>query len=155
MDHNRLLIHAGTASVWVRKDKAMTYAIAYLVSLLAMTGLDFIWLKTMSAALYRHDLGPLLADEPRLGIAALFYLLYAAGIVIFAIRPALVSADWRTALWAGALFGVFAYATYDLTNFATLKLWSLRVTVLDIGWGAVVTAAAAGAGALAAVKFRG
>jgi uncharacterized membrane protein len=133
----------------------MTYAIAYLASLLAMTGLDFIWLKTMSAALYRRDLGPLLADEPKLGIAALFYLLYAAGIVIFAVRPALASADWRAALVAGALFGLFAYATYDLTNFATLKLWSLRVTMLDIGWGATVTAAASGAGAWAALKIRG
>jgi uncharacterized membrane protein len=67
----------------------------------------------------------------------------------------LTVSDWRAAALTGALFGLFAYATYDLTNFATLKVWSLRVTVLDIGWGALVTAAAASAGALAAIKLRG
>jgi len=132
----------------------MTYGIAYLASLLTMVGLDFVWLRSTSDALYRRDLGPLLAQDPKLAIAALFYILYAAGIVIFAVRPALASADWRTAAFYGALFGFFAYATYDLTNFATMKVWSLRVTLLDIGWGALVTATTASVSALAAMKFR-
>ena len=132
----------------------MTYGIAYLASLLTMVGLDFVWLRSTSDALYRRDLGPLLAQDPKLAIAALFYILYAAGIVIFAVRPALDSADWRPAAFFGALFGFFAYATYDLTNFATMKVWSLRVTLLDIGWGALVTAATASVSALAAMKFR-
>ena len=132
----------------------MAYAIAYVVSLLAMAGLDFLWLTNMSAILYRRDLGPLLAEDPRMGAAAIFYLAYAAGMVIFAVRPALVAADWRLAMLYGALFGFFAYATYDLTNFATLKVWSLRVTMLDIGWGMAVTAAAASAGAIAALRLR-
>ena len=132
----------------------MTYAIAYLAALLAMAGLDYVWLTTMSAALYRRDLGPLLADDPKLGVAAVFYLAYAVGVVIFAVRPALASGDWRSAALYGALFGFFAYATYDLTNFSTLKVWSLRVTLLDIGWGIVLTAVAASVGALAALKFR-
>ena len=132
----------------------MTYAIAYLVSLLAMAGLDFVWLTNTSAILYRRDLGPLLADDPRMGVAVIFYLTYAAGIVIFAVRPALVAAEWRTAALYGAQFGFFSYATYDLTNFATLKIWSLRVTMLDIGWGMLLTAMAASAAALAALKFR-
>ena len=132
----------------------MAYLIAYLVSLLAMAGLDFLWLTNTSAILYRRDLGPLLAEDPRMGVAVIFYLAYALGIVIFAIRPALAAADWRVAALYGALFGFFAYATYDLTNFATMKVWSSRVTVLDIGWGAILTAAAASAGAIAALRFR-
>jgi len=132
----------------------MTYAIAYLATLLAMAGLDFLWLTKMSATLYRRDLGPILAEDPKLGVAVVFYLAYAAGIVIFAVRPALASSDWRSAALFGALFGFFAYATYDLTNFSTLKVWSLQVTLLDIGWGMVLTAVAASIGALAALRFR-
>ena len=132
----------------------MTYPIAYLAGLLAMAGIDFLWLTNTSAALYRRDLGPLLAEDPRMSVAVIFYLVYAAGVVIFAVRPALAAADWRAAALYGALFGFFAYATYDLTNFATMKVWTLRVTLLDIGWGMLLTAAAAGAGALAALKFR-
>jgi uncharacterized membrane protein len=132
----------------------MTYAIAYLVSLLVMAGLDFLWLTNTSAILYRRDLGPLLAEDPRMGVAVIFYLAYAAGIVIFAVRPALASGDWRAALLYGALFGLFAYATYDLTNFATMKVWSLRVTLLDMGWGMFLTAAAASAGAFAALRLK-
>ena len=132
----------------------MAYAIAYVVSLLAMAGLDFLWLTHMSTILYRRDLGPLLAQNPRMGVAAIFYLAYAAGMVIFAVRPSFAAADWRPAALYGALFGFFAYATYDLTNFATMKVWSLRVTVLDIGWGALLTATAASAAAFAALKLR-
>jgi len=145
----------GAAARIAAKGGAMTYGIAYLASLLTMVGLDFVWLRSTSDALYRRDLGPLLAQDPNLAIAALFYILYAAGIVIFAVRPALDSVDWRTATFYGALFGFFAYATYDLTNFATMKVWSLRITLLDIGWGALVTAATASVSALAAMKSRG
>jgi uncharacterized membrane protein len=119
-----------------------------------MAALDFLWLSNTSAALYRRDLGVLLAEDPRMGVAVVFYLLYAAGIAIFAVRPALETADWRTAALYGALFGFFAYATYDLTNFATMKVWTLRVTLLDIGWGSFLTAVAASVGALAALKLR-
>jgi len=132
----------------------MTYLIGYLVSLLAMAGLDFLWLTNMSAALYRRDLGPLLAEDPRMGVAVIFYLAYAAGVVIFGVRPALDAGDWRVAALYGALFGFFAYATYDLTNFATMKVWTLRVTLLDIGWGIFLTATAASVAAWAALKFR-
>lgn len=83
----------------------MTYPMAYLVSLLTMAGLDFLWLSNTSAILYRRDLGPLLADDPRMGVAVIFYLAYAAGIVIFAVRPALAAAEWRMAAFYGALFG--------------------------------------------------
>lgn len=132
----------------------MTYLVAYGTALLVLAGLDFLWLTNTSAILYRRDLGPLLADDPRMGVAVIFYLAYAAGIVIFAVRPALAVADWRIAALYGALFGFFAYATYDLTNFATMKVWTLRVTLTDIAWGAFLTAVAASVAVLAARKFR-
>ena len=86
--------------------------------------------------------------------AVIFYLAYATGIAIFAVRPALAAADWRVAALHGGLFGFFAYATYDLTNFATMKVWTLRITLVDMGWGTALTAIAASLAALAALKLR-
>ena len=82
-----------------------------------------------------------------------FYLLYLVGVMIFAVRPALAGGDWRQATLFGALFGFFCYATYDLTNLATLKDFTLQATLMDLAWGAVITAVAATAGAIAALKF--
>ena len=132
----------------------MAYLIAYLVCIVVMGGLDFLWLSNTSQALYRRDLAPLLADDPNMTVAVIFYLVFIVGILIFAVRPALASGDWRTAALYGALFGFFAYTTYDLTNFATMKVWTLRVTLLDIAWGTFLTGASAGAAAVAALKFR-
>jgi len=129
-----------------------TLVTSYLVAALVMGVLDFVWLRTTVDPIYQPALSAVLAEKPNMPAAIAFYLVYLAGVLIFAIRPALADGDWKTALVKGALFGLFAYATYDLTNFATLKVWTLRVTVLDIGWGAVVTAAAASAGALAALR---
>jgi uncharacterized membrane protein len=132
----------------------MAYGIAYIACLIVMGVLDFFWLTTMSPAVYRPDLGAVLADDPKMAAAVIFYLTYVAGILIFAVRPALADGEWRTAALYGALFGFFAYATYDLTNFATLKVWTLRVTLLDMAWGTFLTGATAAAGALAALKFK-
>ena len=132
----------------------MAYLIAYLVCILVMGGLDFLWLSNTSGPLYHRDLGPLLADSPNMTAAVIFYLIFIMGILIFAVRPALVSGDWRTAALYGALFGFFAYATYDLTNFATMKVWTLRVTVLDIAWGTFLTGTVASAASIVALKFR-
>ncbi|HKY19518.1 MAG TPA: DUF2177 family protein [Rhizomicrobium sp.] len=132
----------------------MIYPIAYLVCILVMGGLDFLWLSNTSKPLYHRDLGALLSDDPNMTVAVVFYLVYLVGVVIFAVRPALVSGDWRLAALYGALFGFFCYATYDLTNFATMKVWTLRVTLLDIAWGTILTGVTASAGALAALKFR-
>jgi uncharacterized membrane protein len=132
----------------------MAYGIAYIACLVVMGGLDFFWLTTMSPTLYRRDLGVLLAADPNMAVAVIFYLTYMVGILIFAVRPALASGDWRTAALYGALFGFFAYATYDLTNFATLKVWTLRVTLLDMAWGSFLTGTTAAAGALAALKLK-
>jgi uncharacterized membrane protein len=132
----------------------MAYLIAYLVCIVVMGGLDFLWLSNTSASLYHRDLGPLLADNPNMTVAVIFYLVFIVGIVIFAVRPALAGGDWRVAALYGALFGFFAYATYDLTNFATMKVWTLRVTLLDIAWGTFLTGTVASAASLVALKFR-
>ena len=94
-----------------------------------------------------------LAKNPNMTVAVIFYLVYIVGIMIFAVRPALASGDWKTAALFGALFGFFAYATYDLTNMATLKIWSMQVTLLDIAWGTLLTGTSASISALAAIKL--
>lgn len=127
----------------------MRYILAYGATALAMAGLDFIWLSATVEPLYHRALGAIMAPQPDMKAAVAFYLVYVAGTLWFAVRPALADGDWRTALLNGALFGFFAYATYDLTNLATLKVWSLKVTLIDIAWGSVLTAIAASAGALA------
>jgi uncharacterized membrane protein len=123
-----------------------TYILSYLATALVFLGLDCIWLSQMGARLYRPILGDLLLDRFELAPAIAFYGLYVAGIVIFAVSPAFGSGRWTTALIWGALFGFFAYATYDLTNQATLRNWSTTITVLDISWGTALSAIAASLG---------
>ena len=131
----------------------MAYLISYVACLVVMGGLDLLWLSNTTGPLYHRDLGPLLAEALNMTVAVIFYLTYIVGILVFAVRPALASGDWKTAALYGALFGFFAYATYDLTNMATMKVWSLRVTAADMAWGTLLTAATASAGALAALKL--
>ena len=123
------------------------YAFAYLATGIAFALIDSVWLTAMSQRLYRVEIGELLADKFRLAPAAAFYLLYILGMMIFAVGPAMQNGNWKTALCYGAAFGFFAYMTYDLTNYATLKVWSLKVTILDMIWGTVLTGLAAAAGA--------
>jgi uncharacterized membrane protein len=127
----------------------MRYLVAYAAAALVMVGLDLIWLSRMGDTLYRSVLGEIMTPDPDMKAAVAFYLIYVLGVLWFAVRPALNDGDWRTALLNGALFGFFAYATYDLTNMATLKVWALRITLADMAWGTVLTGAAATAGALA------
>ena len=117
--------------------------IAYVAALVSFCALDFVWLGLMGPRLYKPALGDMVAAAPRLGPAVAFYLVYIAGIVFFAVRPALAAASWRTALINGAALGLVAYATYDLTNQAILRIWSMRITILDLAWGAFATALAA------------
>ena len=116
---------------------------AYVAVLIVMLALDFVWLSVTGGPLYRRILGDLLLERFNVAPAALFYLLYGTGIVIFAVSPAFDAHAWTTALVRGLLFGVFAYATYDLTNQATLRTWSTVLTVADVTWGAVLTGVAA------------
>lgn len=120
----------------------------YVATGLVFLGLDTIWLGWAAGRLYRPRLGPLLREDYALAPAAAFYLLYIAGIMLFAVAPALESGRWTTALARGAGLGLIAYATYDLTNQATLRGWSATVTAADLCWGSFVTAVAATAGCL-------
>lgn len=127
---------------------------AYGVAALVFLGLDAIWLSTMAARLYRPAIGHLLAPDFALAPAALFYLLYVAGIVAFAVAPALASGRALEALARGAALGLLAYATYDLTNQATLRAWPWHLTLADMAWGTFVTGAAAWAAAATVLRWR-
>lgn len=128
--------------------KTMIYG--YLGSAVVFFGLDFIWLSTMTSTFYRERMGDLLLDRPNIGAAALFYLVYVAGVVHFAVSPALLNGSWMTALLNGALLGLVAYGTYDMTNLATLKGWPVSVGLVDMAWGTTLTALAGLAGYLVA-----
>lgn len=130
-----------------------TVITAYLATGIAFLILDAIWLSTMADLLYRPLLGDKLAPQFHLAPAIVFYLIYVAGIVFFAVLPALESGGLGRAALNGAVLGLLAYATYDLTNQATLKDWPLSITLADIAWGAFVTAAGASCGFLAASRF--
>lgn len=125
---------------------------SYIFTGLAFAVIDSFWLRTMYTRLYQPEIGDLLGGL-RLGPAIAFYLIYIAGILWFAVSPALETGRWQTALVQGAVLGFLCYATYDLTNFATLKVWSLKVTLLDILWGTVLTGGAALAGWAATTAF--
>jgi uncharacterized membrane protein len=127
----------------------MTYAVRYVVALLGTIVLDALWLSYFARAVFRPTLGSILLDDPRWPVAILFYLLYPLGIVLFAVNPALRGGTWISAALTGALFGFFAYMTYDLTNLATIKVWTVPLAATDIAWGTFLTAAAATASYLA------
>lgn len=110
-----------------------------------LMALDVVWLTTMAPLLYQPTIGHLLAPEPDLAAAALFYAVYLVGVLVFAVRPLTLDASAWAAAGRGALFGFVAYATYDLTNQATLQNWPWRVTAIDLLWGTFLTATASGA----------
>lgn len=118
-----------------------TIVINYILTALIFMSLDAVWLGVMSSRLYKPALQGLLAEDVRLAPAVLFYLLYIGGIVAFAVLPATTPAQ---ALGRGAGFGLVAYATYDLTNQATLRVWPALVTGADLCWGTLATGIAAG-----------
>jgi uncharacterized membrane protein len=122
------------------------YAIAYLTTLVVFLAVDFVWLSSMANVLYKPILKDILEPNFRLAPAIVFYLLFPMGLVIFGVAAGIRSGNWTDALLYGALFGFFAYATYDLTNHATLKNWETKLTVLDMIYGAVASGVAAAAG---------
>jgi uncharacterized membrane protein len=121
----------------------MSCAVAYVAVLIVFGAIDAVWLSTMGPVLYRPALGDILAQNLRIGPAIAFYLLYPIGVVVFAVLPALRTQTPLTAAALALLFGALAYATYDLTNYATLRNWTLQITVLDIGYGALASGIAA------------
>ena len=131
------------------------YLTAYLATALVFLCIDAVWLTLMASRLYQPLLGDILLESFALAPAVFFYLIYVAGIVFFAIRPAFASGQATTAILHGAAFGFCAYATYDLTNQATLKGWPLAVTLADLAWGTFVTATAATLGFMIARRVAG
>ena len=130
----------------------MTWIVAAITAALVFGALDAIWLSWAGPNFYRPRLGDILADSFRMMPALVFYAAYIAAIVWFAVRPGLSLGIGAAAL-NGALLGAICYATYDLTNQATMRTWSTTVTVADIAWGAFATAVAAAAASFAAAKF--
>ena len=125
---------------------------AYLATGFAFAAVDFIWL-TKAQGLYRPTLDPVLADQVNLGAAVVFYLVYISGVTALAVIPAgRAGSVWRGAL-TGAALGAFAYATYDLTNQATLKVWATSITLADISWGTFLTTVAASVGTLVYIRL--
>lgn len=124
----------------------MTYIIAYIATALVFFGLDFIWLSRVAIGFYKSKIGPLMLEKPNFAAAGIFYLFYVAGIVYFAVAPALNGGEWSTAMISGGILGFIAYGTYDMTNLSTLKNWSLSMSIVDIIWGTVLTSTAATAG---------
>ncbi|CAM3629025.1 DUF2177 family protein [Polynucleobacter brandtiae] len=119
------------------------YFVVYFSFLISLLVIDLIWLLGIAKNLYRAEMGSLMAPEPRLLAGLGFYLLYALGVTIFVTLPALSKQSWIYALQYGALFGFFCYMTYDLTNLAVIRDFPIRLALIDIAWGASVTASSA------------
>jgi uncharacterized membrane protein len=105
-----------------------------------MGALDYVWLGFVAKKMYYSELGKLLLDVPNMVPAVLFYAIYVIGTVLFVVNPALEKDSWLFAAGMGALFGFICYATYDLTNLSTVKGFSLKITIIDLAWGAALTA---------------
>lgn len=115
--------------------------ISYLLTFIVFLMIDMLWLGVIAKNIYRKYLGNLLADRVNWTAAFIFYFIYVLGISIFAIYPSVNEGSAYNAILMGALFGFFTYATYDLTNLATLKGWPLPIVIIDIIWGSVLSAA--------------
>jgi uncharacterized membrane protein len=125
----------------------------YLITLPVFFLIDMIWLGLVAKNFYSKNIGFLMKTDINWPAAIIFYLLFIAGLVFFVITPALDKRQWVHALFAGALFGIVSYATYDLTNLATMKDWPLIVTVIDLVWGMVLSASVSTVSYFIAVKF--
>lgn len=128
-----------------------TLAAGYLAALAVFAIVDFIWLGIIAKSFYRDAIGHLMAPRISLTAAVVFYLVYVAGVLVIAIEPSLrPGGGWVEAAVAGAALGIFCYATYDLTNLATLDRWPLGMALVDMAWGTALSAMTAGAGAFVA-----
>jgi uncharacterized membrane protein len=121
----------------------MQYALAYIATLVIFTGVDLVWLGFIAKGFYRAQLGELMAPQLNVWAAVAFYPTYAAGLFVFAVRPAMISGAWTDTVLFGAVLGAVAYATYDLTNLASLRNWPVMVTLVDLAWGTMLSATAA------------
>jgi uncharacterized membrane protein len=118
----------------------MYYVKLYVCAFVGFLAIDMVWLTLVARGFYRRQLGFLLSDQPNWWAAIAFYLLFVVGLLVFAVVPALQAGSLGRALLLGGFFGLVTYATYDLTNHATVKNWPWMVTLVDMTWGLVLAA---------------
>jgi uncharacterized membrane protein len=124
----------------------MKYVYLYILTFIVFLAIDFVWLNWIAKSLYSEKIGHLLAENPNLIAAGVFYLLFVAASLVLAVLPGYEAQSLTKTIMLGAIFGMITYATYDLTNLATLKEWPLSVTIIDIIWGTSLSTATAVAG---------
>ncbi len=112
----------------------------YVITFIVFLAIDMIWLTQISKTLYKKHLGYLMASKVNVLAAFVFYMIFIVGVMVFVLYPALEKGDWKIAVFGGMLFGFVTYATYDLTNLATIKDWPILITIVDLIWGSAVTA---------------
>ena len=126
----------------------------YLVMLTAFFAIDMLWLGLAARSFYQQQLGFLMTPSPNWFVAAIFYLLFIVGILFFVVVPGLESGSLTVTLQRAALFGLITYATYDLTNLATIKDWPVLITVVDMLWGTFLSVAVSAVGFAAGKRLR-
>ncbi len=119
------------------------YMITYVLTLIAFVGIDLVWLTWIARSTYVAEMGSLLRKEPQLIAALIFYLLYAAGLLFFAVVPGVKAGSIMQAMFLGAALGLVAYGTYDLTNLSVMNGFNLRIALIDLAWGTVVSGVSA------------
>ena len=125
----------------------------YAIALPVFLAIDIVWLTLVAKNFYAKQIGFLMAKNPNLFAALIFYLIFMAGLIVFVITPALDKKMWTQVLLTGAFFGLVTYATYDLTNLATIKDWPLIITIVDLIWGMVLSASVSVITYFIALKF--
>lgn len=113
----------------------MNFLLYFGIAFVVFLAIDALWLGLVAPKFYKAQIGHLMADKPNLIAALVFYLIFIVGLVYFVLLPAVTNDSWVTAFANGALFGFVTYATYDLTNFATLKGWPITMVIVDLTWG--------------------
>ncbi|MDX1489051.1 MAG: DUF2177 family protein [Acidiferrobacterales bacterium] len=124
----------------------MAFLIAFAATLLSFLVIDAVWISIVVRKLYEREVGELLREFPRLAPAVVFYVGYAAGIVLLAVRPGVAQGSIGVTLAYGAVLGALAYGSFTITNYSVLTHWTMTLVITDIAWGAVLTAAAAACG---------
>ncbi|MFN3839848.1 MAG: DUF2177 family protein [Cyclobacteriaceae bacterium] len=125
----------------------------YAIALPVFFAIDILWIGFIARDFYKNQIGFLMKSDVNWTAAIIFYLLFLVGLVVFVIAPAVEKKEWTLALWMGAFFGLITYATYDLTNLATLKDWPVKMVIVDMLWGTVLSASVATATYFIAAKL--
>lgn len=133
----------------------MKYAYAYGYALVIFLIMDALWLGLIARSFYVERMGDLMVDQPRWGAAAIFYLLFVAGVVYFAVAPGLVAGQWTVSAVNGALFGFFAYLTYNFTSLSVIRGFDPTMAIVDTLWGAALGAGVAAVAAAITLTFHG